>query len=428
MLAFGFDLLREKRDDFVETFNGVRHESSLLTSGIFSQFFMAFGVGLQAVARTLQPDQSLGSSIFWGCWSSSFVCMALAFLYYYRFTLQTLKNRLRVNCFCVYCCFPSLGFARMVLFVTSIIIFGAGMRCGKSESQTDSRSLNEDNIFNTSYEIEDEDNLFEREDVCQDIVHYGSYAFYIASFLFWHEASKKLRRATRQREEENEESFLAAHGLATMSAARLIPWISFTIGSLYPVWVWAASGFVDMELWELSQIAYEGLIHHYGLLLIAYLAYNCTLTLTYETEYPVESHWKPLALGPMASAASVAAVGAVGAAAVAGGVGEKESRTVWLTEEAFHDLTLGLFEKRKPNIPPSPLVKVEEIPMKRTLPYDTDVDSIISDSSSSASPSEAGSRSEEYSFATKEDKESLLNIKPALSYDEEDSVSTDSSY
>jgi hypothetical protein len=378
MLAFGFHLLYEKsRYVYADTLNGVRHESSIFSSGIFAQFFMAFGVGLQALARTLQPDQSLGNTIFWSCWVSSFVSMTLASFHHGRFAVQALKNKKRVNLFCVYCCFPSLGFAKMMLFVSSVVIFGAGIRCGRKVEYV---PLNVDNIFYKSYEIQEESlnsttfidqgddgDFFEREHVCQEIAFYGAYAFYMASFLFWFEASKKVRRAIRR--EEIDET-LVVFGLSTMTAARLVPWISFTIGSLYPVWVWLASEFMNKELWELSQLAYEGLLYHYGLLLTAFLAHNWTLTLTFEREIRVK---RETMLG---------------------------DSTVWLTEEVFHDLTLGIFEKRKED----------------NLPSEEDEES--NDSSASAassffvSRSKAGSRTEDH-------------LPP--SYDTDDSLSTDTS-
>lgn len=135
----------------------------------------------------------------------------------------------------------------------------------------------------------DESEIFpyELEYVCQDISYYGNFAFAFCCFFFWYAASKVLRRGARKHKYNLSGTFnedTKVWGVQTIMAITLIPWVSFAIGSLYPVWVWLASDFSNTYWLEVALKARSGIVQHYGLCLMAMLSHNWFKTMTYRVD------------------------------------------------------------------------------------------------------------------------------------------------
>jgi hypothetical protein len=308
-------------------------KSTIRTSGIMAQVLMAAGLLLQTLARLLQPNQSIGKAVYWSLWSTSFIAIAFSLYSHGKFAMKAIGKKFRVR---VCCSGSRIGCPAFLVMCSSFLVFGAGISCAclDSTGEIQGNSTNTtDNIFDQDTNRMLEEPIsnngtasnstasnstglvfepFEREHVCQDIAHYGAYAFYFSSFFFWYATSKVLRKAVRNKQFEGIDGYmdgLNVWGLSTTTAVLLLPWAAFAIGNLYPVWVWLASDFADMVLMEVSQLSYEGIIYHYGIFLMAWLAHNWTYTLTADR-------------------------------------GEKDEERTLFTQDVFHDLTLGAFEAK----------------------------------------------------------------------------------
>ena len=123
-------------------------------------------------------------------------------------------------------------------------------------------------------------------------------------------------------------------GVQTIMAITLIPWISFAIGNLYPVWVWLASDFSSTYWLETALLARSGIVQHYGMCLMAMLSHNWFKTMTYrvdDTSLLSSNVFHDLTLGAFETKRTY------------------ELNNEQKHESAFHDLTFGAFEKKNDN-------------------------------------------------------------------------------
>jgi len=323
-------------------------------SAIWAQFLMGSALVLQSAARVFQPDANIASRnttmgeypwLYWSLYATSYPLMAMSLYSHGYFAMRSVDRRLRICC----ACFSRVGFTTGLVLTSSLLVFSAGMTCAfidpdgeqlvdanvttnfteeYSDQVTIATARRSDNIFqHSSRWLEEEVEVldfanatnssnytetleipfFEFDHACQEISYYGSYAFAISSFFFWYAASKVLRKAARRKQfkldgSAERDELTSNMGLSTTTAITLVPWVSFFMGNLLPVWFWLASDFSERYWLDLSVNYYGGIIYHYGLSVIALLAYNWSRTLTYYKDSSV------------------------------------------FTEEVFHDLTFGAFE------------------------------------------------------------------------------------
>lgn len=354
-------------------------KGNIRPSGILAQFLMGISVLLQTLARILDPNANLGHSTYWLLYAASFPMAAFSIDYHAYFAKKSLQNRW-TNFFC--CrgnggCLTHLGFQSFLVMTIAFLVFAAGISCAALEEGDGNlsnttfanatigavKSQWKDNIFDTENRmrvLQEEEEMgdtstaesfstnsttflnlreFHREHICQNIVYLGGYTFLFGCFFFWYTASRVLSRAVVQRQLKAsafEEDFWI-WGLHTKRAVRMIPWISFAIGHLYPVWVWLASDFANRYWLEVSILAREGIIYHYGLLVLSILAHNWCSALTYRGEDGT------VFTGDELYETAVE-------------IYERKQRE----QAAFHDLTFGMFEPEKSPSAPKQVEILEE--------------------------------------------------------------------
>lgn len=346
-------------------------------SGIYALVWGGVSVLLSTLAKVLQPHAGVGQTLYWSLLACSYPPMAFSVYCHGHFAMRSINQRLRVCCSCC----SRLGLTVGLVFLSGFLNFGAGLSCGLLDADDGSEedanvfntSLSDGSIVSTSSALQvPEDNVFEHnggderrkmrwlqennatnnnnsteydleitplelEHVCQDISYYGNFVFAFCLFFFWYAISKVLRRGARRHKYHLNGSYqedTKVFGMEAIAAITLLPWISFFLGNLYPVWVWLSADFSNNYWLEVSLLAKSGFFQHYGLLLMALLSHNWFRTLTYRTEDPegdlAKTVWNDLTLGAFESKRTPAP--------------KPQDQ-----ESMFNDLTFGAFEGKQKN-------------------------------------------------------------------------------
>lgn len=352
-------------------------QANIRSSGIWGQVHMALAILWTTLARTLQPNANVGQRVFWSFNATAVFFLALSIYCFGHFAMRTIRKRLQV--LCCSCCDRTDLITGLVI-KSAIVVFGAGVACAVFESTTTEMSQERDDSYNNatvtglenvtddqliSMSLHSNVNIFDHnqarllqldeseidipelqiERMAQSIFFWGSIALSLACFLFWNRISKIIRKAIRRREQKLKTldgQYLEACGMRSMTSAHLLPWVSFTIGHLLPVWVvliatWTHTYWLDV--WIMLR---AGILYHYGLALMALFVHNWTLTLTRNGPDPPPPPFKfnevlfhDLTLGVFERSEN-----------------EKRNNAV------FHDLTFGIFE-------PFDTLKKKSVPNKR---------------------------------------------------------------
>lgn len=321
------------------------NRTNIRPSAIWAQGYMGLAVLLSVLARLLQPMATLGTRQFWSFNATAALLVALSIYCAGHFAMRSIQMHLRI--LCCGCC-TAVGFTTGLVVQSALVVFGAAVACATfafsitstlppmqgnssmiepnitldNDDEITAMSLRSDvNIFdhNSTRILLNENGIvdipdFTMERVCQHLFFWGHIALASASFLFWYSASINMRQAIRRGEQKlntMEGEHLTAWGMRSMTAAHLLPWVSFTIGSLLPVWVVIIAKAKDMDWLQVWTSLRGGVVYHYGLSLMALCLHNCSMTLTYQdSESPPPPTFK-------------------------------------FNEDVFHDLTLGIFERNR---------------------------------------------------------------------------------